>query len=224
MARLLIVDDQRELTDRFSAWAAERPLEVRVANSCIDAVRIGTEYRPDIATVDFDIDATGNGNYVGRELKAIQPGIRMAGVTYGDPRNFDEGLFAVRASKGSKESYLRVLDQLMGRAAPEPRSGEYAERLLALSILLQGYDVAQRLIRGEQPVPGITLPVPTPEATAALLDVTQVGMTTTQLVEAFGETASDTDVQALLEQISSGTPVDTALAARVERTIQEMLR
>ena len=185
--KLLIVDDEKQVTDQFSGCARGK-LEVLVANSASEAYALARANMPEIGTIDFGI-GEANGNEVGKTLKSINPGIKLAGITSGDPNNFDSSIFDIRESKSIDNArYMTIIDCLR---SPNPRA-EYSrykrltmpcENLAALSILLLGYTVALNLQKGIQPVPGIKLVVPPEEQIALFLDVKKIGLDPDKLYE-----------------------------------------
>jgi len=113
--KLLIVDDEQRIIDKFAGFAED--YEVRAAKSKLEAIAIAREFMPEIATVDFGI-YLDNGNEVGAALMEICPRIRMAGITGGYPEDFDRALFDIRESKYdmNRSTYRSILEDLWLRS------------------------------------------------------------------------------------------------------------
>lgn len=234
MAKLLIVDDEARVTDTLRAALAGKPLDVLVANSTDEAIALAREHRPEYATIDFSIDDR-DGNQVASELRAIVPGIVMAGLTGGDPQAYDAELFAIRESKmnAANEQQYPVLVQALQAANPREAyhgrqmDGEMAEQLVSLYILVQGYNLGMRIHDGEQPVEGVELPAPPIERIRALLEPDE-GLDVKGMLQQFARVApvkDDERLRRFYDAVSDGriADLDLDVTQRVEQVLQDRL-
>ncbi len=181
--KILIVDDSKKIHERFSKYLANENLEILIAKNLFEAEEIAQREMPPAATVDFSLGPKEpNGNDIGAKLKEINPNIKLAGITYGDPKNFDEGIFDIRESKGINDStYVNIVNLLLSSENPgeEYKSSQPGEKIpeniLVASILLQGYNFARNLQKGIQPVEGTEFAIPSEEKTLDMLNFENIG-------------------------------------------------
>lgn len=184
MKKILIVDDDEKIHKRFSSYLADENLEILLAKNISEASGIAQDEMPSAATIDFYLGpAEPDGNSIGAELRKINPEIRIAGITYGDPENFDENVFDIRESKGiDRKTYVNIVSMLLNSDNPgenysaSQQKDEIPEQILAASILLQGYNTARNLQKGIQPAERIELPAPSDEKTLDILNFEGIGL------------------------------------------------
>ncbi len=79
MARVLIVDDDVELSQILELAVCRRGHDVRVATSRFEAYSVGVEFRPDVLVVDWYITVNFDGLELAQVLRAGLPQLQVMG-------------------------------------------------------------------------------------------------------------------------------------------------
>jgi DNA-binding response OmpR family regulator len=185
--KLLIVDDEQRYREKYSALASEvdPDLEIILAENVEQGIERALAERPDAIVTDKDMP-DGTGNDLARAVRAVYQ-VPIAGVTGGYSGEFKEELFDIRVQKTIEDAEYKTIVQCL-LTADDPRkeyaqhSGQHTDftqeeedQLMGMSIILQGYNLARKLQKGEK-IEGIDpkelqLKIPSEEKTRALLDV-----------------------------------------------------
>ena len=81
MARVLIVDDDVELSQFLELAVCRRGHEVRVATSRFEAYTVGLEFRPDVLVVDWYITVNFDGFELAQVLREGLPQLQVILIT-----------------------------------------------------------------------------------------------------------------------------------------------
>jgi len=81
MARVLVVDDERDFRDQIRLSLEAEGCEVESAASCLEAVRMVPRYRPDILVADWMLRDHLHGLHVSEVLGTVRPGMRTVLMT-----------------------------------------------------------------------------------------------------------------------------------------------
>ncbi len=81
MARVLIVDDDVELSQFLELAVYRRGHEVRVATSRFEAYTVGVEFRPDVLVVDWYITVNFDGFELAQVLREGLPQLQVILIT-----------------------------------------------------------------------------------------------------------------------------------------------
>ena len=185
--KLLIVDDSKNYREKYQALARQLDpdLEIILANNVEQGIERALSERPDAIVTDKDMP-DGTGNDLARAVRAVYQ-VPIAGVTGGYSEKFKEELFDIRVQKTIDDAEYKVIVQFLLNS-DDPRK-EYAQHtgqrtdftqeeedaLMGMAILLQGYNFARKLQKGEK-IEGIDpeelqLKIPSEEKTRASLVV-----------------------------------------------------
>jgi signal transduction histidine kinase/CheY-like chemotaxis protein len=111
--RVLVVDDENALAGLIAGWLTEQGAEVRVAETPSQAVRVATEFRPDVLLTDVRLgDPDGvDGPTLATEVERILPDIAVVFMTGYSDRMHDlqaQGLHTL-AKPFTREALGRVI-------------------------------------------------------------------------------------------------------------------
>lgn len=81
MAKILIVDDDVDLSQFLELAVRRRGHEVRVASSRFEAYTVGVEFRPDVLVVDWYITVNVDGFELAQVLRAGLPQLQVILIT-----------------------------------------------------------------------------------------------------------------------------------------------
>lgn len=119
MSRILIVDDEPEITRLLSGYLASKGHEAHTAANTVEAVRKIKEVRPDVVLLDLIMPGQ-NGIEALKVIKAFDPDIAVILVT----AVIDEQLISLALDSGADahlakpfqlEDILKALDFVTGR-------------------------------------------------------------------------------------------------------------
>ncbi len=79
--RILIVDDEQTYREYLGRFLSRDGLDVRVAETGAEALRISREFAPQLLLADWMLRCDMHGIEVGEALRAEQPGLRIVLMT-----------------------------------------------------------------------------------------------------------------------------------------------
>ncbi|MBU0727634.1 response regulator [Patescibacteria group bacterium] len=182
--KILVVDDTEQYREKYANLALRPDTQVIVASGVKEGIELALAERPEIIITDKDMP-DGSGNDLAKAVKA-EYNVRIAGITGGNPEDFDPQYVDARFSKNiSEANYEQLIEILVNgknpreeclqigayRSQPTGEFHELYEMIMAIDILAQGYIIGSQLIRGEDPIPGVELEVPAQEQIDNLFDV-----------------------------------------------------
>jgi len=154
--KILIAEDDPKYARTYKTWATELGHEVREATSVAGGLESAMQERPDAVITDFGLK-DGNGNTLAAKIKDAYNGIRIAGITGGEAKNFDRRYIDIAETKQiSRAKFSELVDCLAtGRQYTSEEQSHYGnEIVLAANILFQGYVFSKALQEGHEEVAG----------------------------------------------------------------------
>jgi CheY-like chemotaxis protein len=190
--KLLIVDDDDRIRDKYSSLAREVGVDVITAASAKEGIEVALSEKPDAVITDKDMERFNAGNDLARDV-ITKVGVPVVGITGGSPDDFDPKYMKLRLSKSISDNDFRSLvtvmrdnryDLVNAYAKATGRRFDPFEREVvtgkilgetysAIDVLVQGYLLCRSVKAGEQPIEGHELPTPTDQAIENLLDTKQ---------------------------------------------------
>ena len=98
--KLLIIDDEENLTKSLSVSFKVRGYEVAAATNSTDGLRLVKEFSPDLLLLDLHLSEGKTGLDVLREAKAMKPDLKVIVLTgFGDEEGVEDECFRLGAVK-----------------------------------------------------------------------------------------------------------------------------
>jgi CheY-like chemotaxis protein len=187
--KLLIVDDEEKYRQKYSNLASSLGVEILLAENVHEGIEKSLLARPDAILTDKDMP-DGTGNDLALAVRN-EYAVRIVGITGGDSSDFREELFERRVSKQIRdEDLVDILYHTLYSQSPTAGSVDGAQvskkvilqnhlyDLTAAYFLVQGYNLAKKLQRGEkiEELQGMDLHVPSDAEAASMLEMTDIGL------------------------------------------------
>ena len=123
--RILVVDDDPDITDQLSLFLKEKGYAVTTANSQAEAEELLLSFRPDAAVIDLMMEEQDSGFVLCYELKMIHPALPVIILTSVKAAT---GLSFVPASQ-EEQSWVKA-DSLLDKPVRMERLDSELKRLL----------------------------------------------------------------------------------------------
>ncbi len=195
--KIVVVDDDPHFRCKYASLAKELGAEVVMAEGVREGIEVILAQKPDAVITDKDMP-DGSGNDVADAVKKAYADVPVAGITGGNPGNFNANV-DIKLAKGiNDENYKKLVqilvesgnpkedfDRAMGLCPEAEAIQKAAYKLIAVDILVQGYILAEQVMAGVQPVKGVVLGPIDKENAEAMFDIANIGMTPENLLECY---------------------------------------
>ena len=193
--KLLIVDDEKKYRGRFSGLVSDMDIEIIIAEGVKEGIEKALAEKPDAIVTDKDMQ-DGTGNDLAKAIKEAY-NANIAGITGGNPQDFDEKVIDVRLSKSIRDSQYKALVNILLESDNPAKDyavavGEYVNEFVkivgeviseyaALDILVQGYMLGLERTEGKQPIENLKMKEISKEQANSLLDSEDIGIIADEL-------------------------------------------